>query len=56
MNYFVFCGKNWDYYFTRKNRDCEIELIESITFSEVYNSEKFVDRDFDNPWIYLQYV
>ena len=48
MKYFVFCGKNWDWYFSRKNRDSEIECMESIILTKDYNPEKYIDSDFDN--------
>jgi hypothetical protein len=56
MTYFVFCGKNWDYYFTKKNRDSKMEVFENVTFVEKYNSEKYIDLDSDSPSILLQYV
>lgn len=34
MDSFVFCGKNWDYYFTQKNRDSQIEILENVIFSQ----------------------
>ena len=29
MKYFVFCGKNFDYYFSKKNKDKEIDIIKN---------------------------
>ncbi len=47
MDTFVFCGKNWDYYFTRKNRDTELEIIENIIITTEFRQEKYIDSDFD---------
>ena len=48
MDFFVFCGKNWDWYFSRKNRDSELELLENVELTKEYNEEKFIDRDRDD--------
>jgi|GEM_PF-1213754 len=56
MTYFVFCGKNWDYYFTKKNRDSEVEILENVVLVEKYNLEKYIDLDSDNHLLYLQYA
>lgn len=57
MNYFVFCGKNWDWYFSRKNKDKEIELFENIELTRNYKEKNFLDRDYDDlDWLFLQYV
>jgi len=49
MKYFVFCGKNWDWYFSRKNRDSELEIFNNVLISNEYNSENFIDSDYDVP-------
>ncbi len=49
MEHFVFCGKNWDYYFTRKNKDKKLEIINNVVIISEYNEEKYIDSDFDNP-------
>lgn len=55
MDSFVFCGKNWDWYFSRKNHDSELELFENVELTREYNEEKFIDRDRDDrDWLYLQ--
>lgn len=57
MQYFLFCGKNWDWYFTRKNKDSEIELLENVELTRDYSEDKFIDRDYDDlDWLYLQYA
>ena len=57
MNNFLFVWSNWDYYFTKKNRDKEIETFENVELTTIYNKEKFIDSDYDNlDWLYLQYV
>lgn len=48
MDFFVFCGKNWDWYFTWKNKDKEIELYENVELTRDYKEEKFIDRDRDD--------
>lgn len=47
MDAFVFCGKNWDYYFTRKCRDSELEVLEDVVLTSEYRQEKYIDSDFD---------
>lgn len=57
MDFFLFCGKNWDWYFSRKNNDSELELFENVELTREYNEEKFIDRDRDdNDWLYLQTI
>lgn len=57
MESFVFVWSNWDYYFTKKNKDKEIELFENVELTTNYNKQKFIDSDYDNlDWLYLQYV
>lgn len=57
MDFFVFCGKNWDWYFSRKNRDSKLELLENVELTKEYNEEKFIDRDRDDiNWFYLQTI
>ena len=47
MDSFVFCGKNWDYYFTRKCRDSELDVLENVILTTEYSEEKYIDSDFD---------
>lgn len=57
MDSFVFVGNNWDYYFTKKNKDKEVELFENVELTREYNEEKFIDRDYDDKdWVYLQTI
>ncbi len=56
MDSFVFCGKNWDYYFTQKNRDSQIEILENVIFSQEVGWQKFVDRDSEKLNNFLVYV
>lgn len=56
MTYFLFCGSNWEYYFTRKSRDNEMECIENTVLTSEYNSKNYINTDFDNPGVYLQYI
>lgn len=56
MDTFVFCGKNWDYYFTRKCRDSELEVLEDVVLTSEYRQEKYIDSDFDISWRFLQYA
>lgn len=64
MKYFILCWKNWDLYFSKKNNDKEIELIENVELTKDYNDKKYIDSDYDNYYNYqinkkltfLQYV
>lgn len=56
MDWFVFCGNGWDYYFTRKNRDSEMELLENVVLITDFQQEKYIDSDFDTSWRFLQYA
>ena len=56
MDSFVFCGKNWDYYFTRKCRDSELDVLENVILTTEYREEKYIDSDFDTSWRFLQYA
>lgn len=57
MKNFVFVWNNWDYYFTKKSKDKEIELFENVELTSNYNEKKFIDRDYDNlDGLYLQYA
>jgi hypothetical protein len=56
MNSFLFCGKNWDYYFTEKNSDTDLEEFQDVVISQEFHPEKFIDLDNDNTWKYLQYA
>lgn len=56
MDSFVFCGKNWDYYFTRKNRDSQIEILENVIFSQKVEWQNFIDRDSDKLNNFLVYA
>ncbi len=57
MENFVFVGSNWDYYFTKKNKDKEVELFENVELTREYNEEKFIDRDYDDKeGLYLQTI
>lgn len=57
MEHFLFVGKNWDYYFTRKNKDSELEIFENVELTREYNAEKFIDRDYDDTdGLYLQTI
>lgn len=52
---FLFVGKNWDYYFTKKNSK-NAELLENVVLTSDFQKDKFIDRDYDNNWVFLQYV
>lgn len=57
MKNLIFVGKNFDYYFTKSNKDKEIELFENVEITREYNKEKFIDRDYDDKnWLYLQTI
>ena len=49
MEYFVFCGSNWEYYFCRKNRDVELEYLENVVLTSEYDPKKYIDSDYDAP-------
>jgi len=55
FNNFLFVGKNWDYYFTEKNSK-NSELLENVILTSDFQKDKFIDRDYDNNWVFLQYV
>ena len=46
MEYFIFCGKNWDWYFSKKNKDSELELFENVELTREYNEEKFIGSNY----------
>jgi len=52
---FLFVWKNWDYYFTKQNSK-NAELLENVVLTNKFNQESFIDRDFDNTSIFLQYA
>lgn len=52
---FLFVGKNWDYYFTEKNSK-NAEVLENVVLSSDFQKEKFIDRDYDNSQVFLQYA
>lgn len=56
MDSFLFCWRNWDYYFAQKNRDTEIEVIEDVILTSIYNEKSYIDSDTENPWLFLQYA
>lgn len=56
MDYFVFCGNNWDYYFSRKNRDSELECLENVVLTTEYDEKRFIDLDYNNRELFLQYT
>ena len=56
MDSFVFCGKHWDYYFTRKCRDRELEVLRNVILTTEYRKEKYIDSDFDTIDRVLQYI
>lgn len=56
MDYFVFCGNNWDYYFCRKNRDSELECLENVVLTTEYDEKRFIDLDYNNRELFLQYA
>ncbi len=44
MDSFIMCGDiNWDYYFTKKDKDVESEELRDINFIEFNNHGKFKD-------------
>lgn len=51
----LFVGKNWDYYFTKKNSK-NAELLENVVLTSEYKREKFIDRNYDNSQVFLQYA
>lgn len=54
MDNFVFVGKNWDYYFSVKNKDKELETIENVVLTDKYDDDKFIDLERGNKeWKYL---
>ena len=64
MEYFILCGKNGDLYFSRKNKDKEIELFENVVVTQKYDDKKYIDSEYDNyfnyrinkPLNFLQYA
>lgn len=64
MRHFVFCGKNGDWYFSKKNKDSEIELLQNVELTSNYNEKKYIDSDYNNynnyrlgePLTFLQYA
>ncbi len=44
MKNFVFCGKNWDFYFTEKIHK-DAEKIENCRFTKRFHKEKTIDFD-----------
>jgi hypothetical protein len=48
MNSFLFCGKNWDYYFAEKNSDTDLEEFQDVVITQEFHPEKFIDLDNDN--------
>lgn len=52
---FLFVGKNWDYYFTKRNSK-NAEALENVVLTSDFQKEKFIDRDYDNASQFLQYA
>ena len=55
MNSFIFCWKNWSYYFS-KNISKECELLKDVELTTEYDEKKFIDLDYDNKWVFLQTI
>ncbi|MEI7511130.1 MAG: hypothetical protein WCJ84_03155 [Candidatus Peregrinibacteria bacterium] len=51
MDSFIFCGKNWDWYFTEKPENYPVEVFENCIFSKEYpdgiEDVGFIDYDRD---------
>jgi hypothetical protein len=56
MDSFVCCGKNWDFYFAQKPSSTYADILYNVVLTSTYIPEKYIDRDYDTPWIYLQYA
>jgi len=52
---FVFTWSNWDYYFTEQISK-NSEVLENVVLSSEFQKEKFIDRDYDNSQLFLQYA
>lgn len=45
---FLMCGKNWDFYFTKKDKKTDFEKFENIQYIEFINQidfQKFIDSN-----------
>lgn len=56
MDTLIFVWKNWDYYFSKKNNDKDLEVFENVELTTKFNKEKYIDNNYDKLEIYLQYA
>ena len=40
-NSFLFCGKNWDFYFTKKDNKTDFEVLENVKYMEFVDKKDF---------------
>ena len=40
-NSFLFCGKNWDFYFTKKDKKTDFEELENVKYMEFVDKKDF---------------
>lgn len=40
-NSFLFCGKNWDFYFTKKDNKTDFEELENVKYMEFVDKKDF---------------
>ena len=40
-NSFLFCGKNWDFYFTKKDKRTDFEELENVKYIEFVDKKNF---------------
>ncbi len=48
---FLMCGKNWDWYFTKVDKDIEVEELKNIKFIEFQNETEFYNFLDNNDFI-----